>query len=76
MDNIKDLPFHKLLGILKEYVSVFTNGDISERQEFMRNYPDVFTDELRQYLREFLNGVGVTNELIDELYRRQASILG
>ena len=74
MNPINEMPFHELLAILKEYVSVFTKGNTAEREAFMRKHGGIFTDDLHQYLREFLNAVGISDEFIDELYKRQASI--
>ena len=68
-NKLKDISFPEFIRVMSEYVQLAreTNNNPIELAIFEQEHPAMFSIEVQNFLNDFLNAVGFTDELLDKL---------
>ncbi len=62
-----DLSFFELVHLLKRYTQAVKKNDVFEINQLMQKHAEIFSDEFRDYIREWLDLFGVNQEHLNFL---------
>ena len=70
-NKLEDVSFPEFIRVISEYVQLAkeTNNNPIELAIFEQEHPAMFSTEMKNFLSDFLNAVGFTDELLDKLRR-------
>ena len=68
-NKLDEIPFSEFLRVMSEYVQLAkeTNNDLIALAIFEQEHPDMFSMEAKDFIHDFLNSAGLTDELLDKL---------
>lgn len=74
-NKLDEVPFYEFLRVMSEYVQLAkeTNNDPIELAIFEQKHPTMFSTEAQNFIHDFLNSVGLTDELLDKFRSKMKS---
>ena len=74
-NKLDEIPFSEFLRVMSEYVQLAkeTNNDPIELAIFEQEHPAMFSTEAQNFIHDFLNSVGLTDDLLDKLRSKMKS---
>jgi hypothetical protein len=72
MNDLFDAPLFELLKVLKIYTNALKSNDVVELSKLKQKHAEIFTDEFRDYIREWLETFGISSELLTKLHNNES----